>query len=172
MTSSVMAILQQVVTMHTLYDASSRPFRGWEIAAAGLVVALASLFVRRESSDHSLMRRGVRPAMLVFGIGWALVIGVGQWGEHARLRRAMRDGRFVVVEGTVYDNPRGDEGAGNWLVDTPGGTHWYRYTRSPLASGYVRRRPGGGGIHTGDRVRIADVDGRIARVDLARLTTR
>ena len=75
------------------------------------------------------------------------------------------------VEGVVYDRPSGTpkdvEGA-SWVVEAGPTAHWYRYDRSPLAVGYRRSAPGTGGLRDGARVRIADIGGRIARLEVER----
>jgi len=71
----------------------------------------------------------------------------------------------------VYDTPRGPADAvvvGNWVVEDSSKAYWYRYDRSPLAVGYRRSAPGTGGLRDGSRVRIADIGGRIARIEVER----
>jgi hypothetical protein len=54
------------------------------------------------------------------------------------------------------------------VVESGDVAHWYRYDGSRLAVGYRRAGPGDGGLRDGARVRLADVGGRVARVEVAR----
>lgn len=157
----------------TVYDAALLRLPGWPLAAAGMVVALAGWLLghaapaSRARGRGALALRVTRVSMLLLGAGWSVFIGVALLAQHARLRTALGGGAFTVVEGVVYDRPGGASGELHWMVDTAEGAHWYRYDGSPLAAGYTRRAPGTGGITNGVRVRIADVGGRIARLEAA-----
>ena len=159
----------------TVYDAALLRFPGWPLAAAGIVVALAGWLLGYAvpasraggRGRGALALRVTRVSMLLLGAGWSVFIGVALFAQHERLRMALGEGAFTVVEGVVYDRPGGASGELHWMVDTEEGAHWYRYDGSPLAAGYTRRAPGTGGITNGVRVRIADVGGRIARLEAA-----
>jgi len=144
-----------------LYDAGLVWFPTWPVAAAGLAAGLVgvSLLLARGAAA-----RRVGTTLAILGFGWAAVIGAGLYGEHARLAAALRDGAFTVVEGTVHDRPSADGSA--WVVESGPAAHWYRYAGTGLATGYHRARPGAGGLRDGDSVRLADVDGRIARLEV------
>ena len=151
-----------------LYDAARVWFPAWPAAAAGLVAgALGALLLWLGARRGG--RRGVAIArtgtvLAILGPGWALVIGAGLYGEHARLRAALRAGMFTQFEGLVHDRPSADGSA--WLVESGRAAHWYRYARFGLgAPGYRRAGPGTGGLRDGDSVRVADVDGKIARLE-------
>jgi hypothetical protein len=154
----------------TVYDAGLVRFPGWPLAAAGVVVALAGalagLGAFHASGRRGLALRVTRTSLLILGSGWSVFIGVALLAQHVRLQWALRDRAFTVVEGVVYDRPGAASGARHWVVDTPEGAHWYRFESSPLAAGYTRRAPGTGGVTNGARVRIADVRGRIARLEI------
>ena len=75
----------------------------------------------------------------------------------------------MAVEGVVYDLPQGtpkDVDGRSWVVESGKTAHWYRYDSSPLTVGYRRSAPGTGGLRDGAHVRIADVGGRIARLEV------
>ena len=108
---------------------------------------------------------------IIFGISWTLLVGGGLYAQHGQLQRALREGSFVPVEGIVHDEPSGrarDTDGASWVVEAGTTAHWYRYDRSPLAVGYRRSAPGTGGLRDGVRVRIADIGGRIARLEVER----
>jgi hypothetical protein len=150
-----------------LYDADRVWFPAWPVAAWGLVAGLAGaallLVARRGARRSSVIVRAAATVLAILGPAWAVVIGAGFYGEHARLRAALRARTFSTVEGIVHDRFARDGSA--WLVESGRAAHWYGYAASRLAPGYHRAGPGTGGLRDGDSVRIADVDGRIARVE-------
>jgi hypothetical protein len=93
------------------------------------------------------------------------------YAQHARLRAALRGGGYTTVEGVVHDFVApGDERLPRrqLLVESGPEAHWYPYALSRLSPGYRRPSPRGGGLRDGARVRIADVGGVIARLEVAR----
>jgi hypothetical protein len=162
------------VTYEVVYDAARLAFPAWPVAALGLAVAAAGAglgaYVRRRGVASAPVRMAVSSA-IIFGVSWALLVGGGLFAQHGQLRRALEEGNFVRVEGLVYDRPSGaakDMEGASWVVEAGQVAHWYRYDRSPLSVGYRRAAPGTGGIRDGARVRIADIGGRIARIEVER----
>jgi hypothetical protein len=161
-------------TYVVVYDASQVRVPAWQVAIIGLAVAAAGVglgaYFRRRKVTSALAQMVVTSA-IIFGVSWTLLVGGGLFAQHGQLTRALRDGSFVRVEGVVYDRPSGTpkdvEGA-SWVVEAGPTAHWYRYDRSPLAVGYRRSAPGTGGLRDGARVRIADIGGRIARLEVER----
>jgi hypothetical protein len=95
--------------------------------------------------------------------------GGGLYAQHGQLRSALAERSYVAVEGVVYDSPQGaakDVDGKSWVVESGRTAHWYRYDSSPLSVGYRRSAPGTGGLRDGARVRIADVGGRIAKLEV------
>jgi len=153
-----------------IYDAATLRFPGWWVAAVGLpVAALGVALLRRPATGRRTEALGLLFA--TFGGGWALLSGVGLYAQHARLRTALGSGAYTVVEGVVYEDggsAAGRPGGGAWRVDAGSVAYWYRYSGSPFTPGYRRARPAAGGVTAGAQVRIADVAGRIARLEVAR----
>jgi hypothetical protein len=161
-----------IATNQVLYDASRAAFPAWPVAAVGLIVAAAGVglgaYLRRRAIASSVAQTVVTSA-IIFGVSWSLLVGGGLYAQHGQLRRALREGSFVRVEGVVYDSPPGaakDTDGRSWVVESGKTAHWYRYDRSPLAVGFIRAGPNTGGLRDGARVRIADIGGRIARIEL------
>ena len=161
-----------IASYHVIYDAAALRFPAWPIAVVGLAVAVAGVglgaYFRRRGVTSAVGRTVVTSA-IIFGVSWTLLVGGGLYAQHEQLRRELRDGSFVRVEGVVYDSPRGPADGvvlGSWVVESGTTAHWYHYDRSPLAVGYRRAAPGTGGLRDGAHVRIADIGGRIARLEV------
>ena len=160
------------VAYRVIYDAEQLRFPAWPVASVGLAVALAGVglgaYLRRRGVTSAAARTVVTSA-IIFGVSWSLLVGGGLYAQHGQLRSALDEKSFVSVEGVVYDSPQGpakDVDGKSWVVESGKTAHWYRYDSSPLAVGYSRRAPGTGGLRDGARVRIADVSGRIARLEI------
>lgn len=155
-----------------IYDATAIRFPALSVALIGLAIAalgvgLGAYF--RSRGVKSAAAQTLVTSAIIFGVSWTLLVGGGLYAQHGQLQRALREGSFVRVEGIVYDRPPGgaeDAEGPSWVVDAGGTAHWYRYDRSPLAVGYRRSAPGTGGLRNGARVRIADIGGRIARLEV------
>lgn len=83
-----------------------------------------------------------------------------------RLRAALRRGSYELVEGTIQDFTPGDEGGHRmerWSVVSGGRTYRYEYVWSQYEPGF---RQSAGPIREGLHVRIADVQGQIARLEI------
>ena len=160
------------IAYRVIYDAAQLPFPAWPVASVGLAVAVAGVglgaYLRRRGTA-SAVARTVLTSAVIFGVSWSLLVGGGLYAQHRQLRSALRDRSFVSVEGVVYDSPPGaarDVNGKSWVVESGKTAHWYRYDSSPLSVGYRRSAPGTGGLRDGARVRIADVGGRIARLEV------
>lgn len=99
--------------------------------------------------------------------GMAMITGLLGFSENAGVRRALQQGSYTVVEGTVYDFEPGDRGGHRdeqFSVRSGGRVHTYRYRSSQGRPGFHQSH---GPIREGLRVRIADVGGAIARLEVA-----
>lgn len=158
-----------------IYDAARLAFPAWPVASIGLAVAAAGVglgaYLRRRGGASPAANIVVSSA-IIFGVSWALLVGGGLYAQHNQLRKALTEGSYVRVEGVVYDRPTGssrDVEGPSWVVEaTNQVAYWYRYDRGFLSVGYQRQAPGTGGIADGSRVRIADIGGRIARLEVER----
>lgn len=161
-------------TYRVIYDAAQLRFPAWPVSSVGLAVALAGVGLGaylRHRGITSATARTVVTSAIIFGVSWSLLVGGGLYAQHGQLRSALEERSFVSVEGVVYDSPQGsgaakDVDGKSWLVESGATAHWYRYDSSPLSVGYRRSAPGTGGLRDGVRVRIADVGGRIARLEV------
>ena len=160
------------VDYRVVYDAAQLRFPAWPVASVGLTVAFAGVglgaYLRRRGVTSAAARTLVTSA-IIFGVSWSVLVGGGLYAQHGQLRSALAERSYVAVEGVVYDSPQGpakDVEGKSWVVESGKTAHWYRYDSSPLAVGYRRSAPGTSGLRDGARVRIADVGGRIARLEV------
>jgi hypothetical protein len=155
-----------------VYDAAALWFPDWWVPAAGLVfVVLGFLLVRFPDAvrAHRTAVRATGAFIALAAAALVLVTGSQLYRAHSALRQALGTGRFTVVEGTVFDFVPGDAAdrrAERWAVNSGGRTYRYEYGVD-LSPGYRLSGAHGGLVRDGSRVRIADVDGRIARLELA-----
>ncbi len=118
----------------------------------------------------------VRDRAGIGGLRWlgAAMLAVSLWGgyqnrvtmrEDAASRRGLDSGGYALVEGVVIKYWPGNRKGRHeeWIVESVGGP--YRYQ---LPTRVVEREEGEalGPVREGSRVRILDVDGRIARLEL------
>ena len=108
-------------------------------------------------------------------VAWLLVV-VGSlatvqvfdicWLGYLRLAHSLEVGGFDVVEGVVSDFeplPASGHGRERFRV----GAHHYSYSDYEVAAGFHHTQPLGGPIRGGLHVRIRDVNGQIARLEIA-----
>lgn len=106
---------------------------------------------------------------LLFLVAGPLVpgfMGLMQWSERERLGRALETGAYTVVEGEVTGFERGDRGSHRderFSVASGGRRYTYAYRSSSYEPGFHESH---GPIREGLRVRIADVGGYIARLEV------
>ena len=179
-----------------IYDAQQHPFPDLTLPLALLLIAAGGLafwaYGRRDAHlwagmsvgqglpmearpasavDHPLRRAGAHRRI---GLGVALAaftaaVGFGWLGltAHARFRGALDRGEYTTVEGRVFDFEQGDRGGHRderFSVRRGGRVHTYRYNHSRPRPGFHQSH---GPIREGIRVRIADIDGAIARLEIA-----
>jgi hypothetical protein len=108
-------------------------------------------------------------AMVIGGAG-ALFLMLGTVVPDLGLRLAVSRGRYDVREGTVTDFVSGDAGdhrSESWTVRTASNAFSFSYSPSILEPGYNKTAAHGGQIANGLHVRVWEVDGRIARLEVS-----
>ena len=158
------------LTYQLVYDASAIGLRDWWFPGLGMVaVVLGGILASTRQLRQRTHNIGV--AMIGLGVIWAMTTGSAIHGGYRDVRDALREGRYTLVTGTVrgfVPGDRGDKLEEQWCVVSAGREHCYGYSPSRLEPGYRRSQPYGGAVREGTRVRVADVDGRIARLEIAR----
>lgn len=155
----------------TLYDASRAAPSGLLFPLVGLaLVAIGIVGVRLkhfglEEGGHSRVVRGSTRArrFLWFAVAWTGLSVALTIVPHVRLIRALRAQRYQVVEGLVEDYVAADlmrKTPERWTV----AGRRYKFYDSRVRSGLSSP----GVVQPGMVVRIADVDGAIARLEVNR----
>jgi hypothetical protein len=151
-----------------IFDVSRQLPQNWWMIAIPLVMVVVGLGVFRKKSTP------VYKVFLVFFLGFAVLMALVQsvliGKEYAELRSALARGDFNRIEGVVTDftpeNPAIDRPE-RFGVITTAGRHEYSISRSIVAQGFTGGPPYDGLLQEGVLVRIADVDGKIARLEVA-----
>jgi hypothetical protein len=155
-----------------LYDVRTSIPDGWEP-----LVFLIPLFViglwayRHHRTEDATSRRALVfgfGLMFCSGFGMLLVVS-GSLLPHIGLRVRMASGRYEVLEGVVADFEPGYGGTSleQWTLETPTGPRRYSYAVNVLAGGYDGSGDRRGLLKNGAHVRVFDVAGRIARLEVA-----
>jgi hypothetical protein len=119
-----------------------------------------------------LLRLGPRPWSRFLGglaatlaVVWVVAPFAIHFSEYRRLRNALDTGRYILVEGTVEDFVAGRRDSHPPERFRVAGRE-YVYSPAIVTSGFRRLQVDGGPIRPGLRVRIYDVDGAIARLEI------
>ena len=147
-----------------VFDAAEAGYRQWWFPAFGLIfvaLGLLCVFATRRSS----VSRARLSARLFTGFAmlWVTTTAVSTLTDYYSLRNALRDGNYVVVEGPVTDFTSAPK-----LESFHVGDHIYQYSDSNVTAAFNNMSSHGGPVRAGLRVRIADVQGDIARLEIAR----
>ena len=160
-----------------VYNAAEVSAVNWRLLGGGVFVAVAcivALWGIREQQTRAVegdLFTTVAVRIVGYGVIGAVIlipciivlIGLA---DNYRLRRALASGSYTVVEGYVQHFVPGDA-AGHrdetWSVYSSGITYHYRYRWSVRASGFHQSA---GPVRRGLYVRIADVQGDIARLEV------
>lgn len=161
------------IAYRVVYDAADAGYPDWWIPAIGIGMCILFAFrlVRRWKTAAPLAERLVNLLGIPFGAFLVVVFGGSTYSDHVWIRGRLASGRFLQVEGEVSNYSPGDWGdhrAESWEIVSGGKVHRYKYVRSVLSPGFRKAAVHGGPIRPGLRVRIADVDGYIARLEIAR----
>lgn len=152
------------MNFETVFDVTRDGFRAWwafapfaGVGAIGLVVSM---------TRHRALRRTGRVIGAV-GVLLAIFVEFATYSDYRGLKLALMQERFTTVEGTVGDFvPGGADGhpPESFCVSS----HCYSYSPAMISAGFNRVSGRGGPVRSGQTVRIADVGGRIARLEIER----
>lgn len=160
---------------HVVFDAASQDYVAWKNALplAGFSVVSMLLWALlsgrriREETQKIRVYRNLCKVVAVFGaVGTSVIIGF-TWCNFIELRSALKNGAFDEVEGVVNDFvPEGMDG--HPMEKFRVGAVSFRYSSSDISSAFHQTRAQGGPIREGLHVRIATVNGAIARLEIER----
>jgi hypothetical protein len=161
-------VLQYYVVV---FDVTQEGYRQWTFPAFGLILVAAGLAVLifellRPSRKFKKVNRIYPSIFIGMALLWTLVSFAFTFGDYLILRNRVRNGRCEVVEGTVSSFvPMPPEGHAmeHFIVNG----HYYEYSDYQVIAGFNHTQSHGGPIAEGRRVRICDVGGEIARLEVA-----
>lgn len=147
-----------------VFDALLQPYRYWWFIAPGLstaVIGLVLLVIAKRIKAKQLFL--ILPGLLIaLSALWSLSAFVITYGDYLQLRTALRTGAYRLVEGRVVNfvssvNRESFTVAGRAFTYSP----W------SVQAGFNRTRSRGGPPLNGALVKIAEVHGAIARLEIA-----
>jgi hypothetical protein len=155
------------MTYEVVFDAAEHGYRTWWFVLPGVFAIAAGVLLgiaRSRMSDRDRRAAPVLAMILsVAGLAWIIVNYENTHHEYLVLMDGLRSNHFTTIEGRVADFvPRGPDGhpSEHWSV------RGHRYVVSPSTVTSAFNTPGI--VHSGDSVRIADIDGVIARLEVVR----
>ena len=156
------------MTYRVVFDVAEHGYRTWWFALPGvLLIVIAGVLLaiaRTKLSDRDRRAAPVAAVVLIFaGLAWVIPNFEDTHSEYLELTDGLRSKHFDSVEGRVTDFvPAGPGGnpSEHWSVRG----HRYEVNRSRVTSAF--NTPGM--VRSGDSVRIADIGGAIARLEVVR----
>jgi hypothetical protein len=154
-----------------LFDVRHADYQGLYFPLAGILlvaVAFATTRVKafsRDAAGETVVSRGTPGSrrFLMFAIAWTIITSAFVFGSHSSLSSALDAGRFTVIEGTVERVQEVDLLRRRPEILVVAG-HSYQLYDARESEAF--NSPGI--VQPGSYVRIADVDGKIARLELAK----
>lgn len=159
------------MTHYTLvFDAAQVGYRQWTFVAPGVAIFAIGVLLILYRRTHPIAAPSFRERWFPyiytgFSAFWVVVAFTATFSEYWRVHRALATGRFTVVEGAVIrfvPMPKGGHAMETFEVDG----HRFRYSDYAVSAGFNNTTSHGGPIHEGLHVRIAEVDGLIARLEI------
>jgi hypothetical protein len=97
---------------------------------------------------------------------WTVMVSWSTFSDYYKLKKALLTGNYEVVEGTINDfvpMPWGGHSMEHFKISD----HYYEYSNFIVIAGFNKTQAYGGPLRGGLNVRIADVNGQIARLEIA-----
>ena len=137
-------------------------------SVAGIGAWLARDQAKNEDSDPKLWLMALG-ALGVGGCGVLFILGFSVLPYFA-MRISVAHGDYEIREGVVHNFVPGDPGAHQqecWVLHTTKGDFAYAYSPSLIDAGYEQTAADGGRVSEGAHVRVFDVRGRIAHLEVS-----
>jgi hypothetical protein len=123
-----------------------------------------------QGSPKPLLRHWIPPAaLLLFGCAWTIGLFVVASTSYLGVLVPYLRGHYIEVHGRIQNFQAGDPDGHReetWSVAADDGTHTYTYNPYRLVGGYSRVSMANGPLRNGAEVRVADVRGQIARLEV------
>jgi hypothetical protein len=166
-----MSLTPDSLSYQVVFDVSRQLPQLWWLSV--IPVAVVAIYLRfftptRFTQSHQTLNKVLLGLTVLMGIVWA----VPNWVAYHRLRTALERGHYRVVEGRVMNFVPQKElikRLESFSVISPAETTRYEYARWLVTQGMNHNH---GHIRNGSRVRIADVNGTIVRLEVAGEATR
>ena len=166
--------MRPVTDFLLIYDARAEPLlEVGDFAVVPMVIAVVAVFLFRrympappESRPTWMDRPAAVAAVAAIAVLASGGLVAGRYFQVKGLQDRLGSGDYVVVEGRVENFVPGDKGGHRderWSVRSGGRLYTYRYKWSTMVPGFHRSA---GPIREGLHVRLADVDGYIARLEI------
>jgi hypothetical protein len=162
------------VDYEVVFDCAEAGYRNWRFPAYGLIPVGIGIWMLVRDRRLARQQPGVARArpwrayyITVFGSLWVTIAFIGTFRDYWLLSAALRSGNYEVVEGTVTrftPMTKGGPAKESFFVNG----HYYEYSDWGVSAGFNNMEARGGPIRQGLRVRIADVGGEIARLEIAK----
>ncbi len=160
-----------------VFDASTAPIDLWRVVPPLLFTVVGCVAAWRPSLFRGpAAGPAAGPAKVPRAIGVAVALvsfwmAISTWQllsvEQERFRSALRAGRYTLVEGKIANFQPGRPSC-HPKEEFDVGRHHFSYGPCLLSTSFQKIAAQGGPLREGLQVRIADVDGSIVRVELAR----
>lgn len=156
---------------HVVFDAAQNGYRYWWFPAIGIAMFIFGYVnfqlqkKRLESKNPRFFRYSTR-FFFGFALFWTVIALIGTLYSSIKLRNALNSNHYTLVQGRVTQfvpMPYGGHAQESFVVDG----HRYQYSDYEVSSSFNNTQSHGGPIKEGLQVRIADVDGKIARLEIA-----
>jgi hypothetical protein len=154
---------------HVIFDVTRQVPQYWWLLIIPLIMILVGLgvFRKKPTATHRVF--------IVFFLGFAIFLALLQslliGREYAGLRSALARNDYERVEGVITNfepedfTKKSDE---RFSVMTANGPRQYQYSWSIVSQGFNGGPFYRGVLRNGMRVRIADVDGKVAKLEIER----
>ncbi len=154
-----------------VFDVVQVGFKEWLYPSFGflfIVIGIGMLIYKSQNpaKDSTLRSRIFPYAFTLFACFWTATSFWSTYSDYRHLRDALLNGQYVVVEGTITNfvpMPWGGHAKEKFNVNS----HHYEYSNFAANAGFNQTQAYGGPLREGLHVRIADVDGQIARLEIA-----
>ena len=162
-------------TFHQVFNVVSHPPIGyWAISLAGVPLFLLGRYFWRHASGSSIwdvLGEWLLGGILMF-IGSGAIFGlfVAPLASYIFLSVQLTRGDFRSLEGRVTTLVAGGPGghpAESWTLSAKDSMYHYSYSPAYVTAGFNRTVDQGGPLREGLWVRVADVNGSIARLEVA-----